>query len=127
MHFINILLAFLLPLLAVAQDTTIATSTRTQTLTRTIRVSQIATLTFTSFSSSTSSSAPISLNATSTYFPPTTSAKVTLIASAPAAVGSGAATTSQPIKTNFMGAAPALSASNIGMAGFVMVAVAALL
>lgn len=123
MQLINLFLATLLPVLALAQDTTVATTTSTATITRTIHVSQVSTLTLTSSSS-------VAPNTTSSYVQPATA--IAQNATTPIGTGTGGAvvptsTGSGAKPSESLGAAPVVSASNAGLLGFVVVAVAALL
>ncbi|ELR07136.1 hypothetical protein VC83_02402 [Pseudogymnoascus destructans] len=121
MQLINLSLVALLPLLALAQDTTVATTTSTATITRTIHVSQVSTLTLTSSSS---------IAPNSTYIQPATA----IAQNATTSIGTGTGGVIAPTTTgsgtkpsSSVGAAPVMSASNAGLLGFIAVAVAALL
>jgi hypothetical protein len=122
MQLTNLFLAVSLPLLALAQDTTVATTTSTQTITRTVHVSQVSTITLTS----SSSAAP---NTTSTYIAPVTA--IAQNSTTPLGTGTGGvvptSTGSGTEPTSSVGAGAIVSASNAGLLGFIAVAVAALL
>ncbi|OBT53701.1 hypothetical protein VE04_07346 [Pseudogymnoascus sp. 24MN13] len=123
MQLINFTLAALLALLALAQDTTVATTTSTATIDAVIHFSQVSTVTLTSSSS-------IAPNTTSSYILPATAIAqnaTTPIGTVTGGVVVPTSTDSGAKPSSSVGAAPVVSASNAGLLGFIAVAVAALL
>lgn len=105
MRFSTLSTFVLLPLLALAEDSSTTTITSTQTLTKTITVSEVTASVYSTYA----------LNSTTSAFSPTASS------------GKPAAATTTSLPANYMGAASSLNGMYAGSAGILVMIAAALL